>query len=171
MRQLKKKEIKQLINKEYKREREIYLILENIQYARNVAGIFRTAESAGVRRIYLTGISQSPPFGKDLQKASRNSEKRVEWLKKESTGEVISQLKKQGFTIIAIELTDKSIHLNDLHEKLIDDPKICFVAGSEVYGVINKTLENCDLGVFIPMYGKGASLNVATSVGIVLFSI
>lgn len=170
MRQLTKKEIKKTINKEFKRDIEVYLILENIQYARNVASIFRTADAAGVRRLYLTGISQKPPFGKDLQKTSRHSENSVEWMYKETTGEIINTLKSNGFTIIAIELTDNAFEVSDLKAKVKDLKKICFVAGSEVYGVKNTTLDRCDMSVFMPMYGKNASLNVSASVAITLFS-
>ncbi len=169
MRQLRKKEIKKLMKVE-KRESEIYLILENIQYARNVASIFRTADAAGIKRLYLTGISQKPPFGKELKKASRNKEESVEWFYKNTTGEVLQTLKKLGFYIVGIELTDESKSINELNDFLKDKNKVCFIAGSEVYGITNSTLEKCDLTVHIPMYGKGASLNVGTSIGIVLYS-
>ncbi len=170
MRQLKKKEIKKA-TKIYKRDTEIILLMENIQYARNVATMFRVADAAGVRRIILTGISKLPPFGKDLKKVSRNKENAVEWISKESASRAIPELKAKGFEIIAIELTDTSMELKDLPNHIKNKKKICFIAGNEVYGVINKTLEKCDAAVQIPMYGKGASLNVASSVAIVLFSI
>ncbi len=170
MRQLNKKEVKKKYKSFPKREQEIYLILENIQYARNVAAIFRTADAAGVRRIYLTGISQKPPFGKELKQVSRHKEESVEWMQEEFSGDVIAKLKKQGFMIVAIELTDQSVPLDELSGKLRGVEKICFVAGSEVFGTKKTTLEKCDLGVEIPMYGKGGSLNVSTSVAIALYS-
>jgi tRNA G18 (ribose-2'-O)-methylase SpoU len=61
--------------------------------------------------------------------------------------------------------------LKDLKKLTDANEKICFVLGSEVFGVTNDTLRNCDEAVYIPMYGKGSSLNVATSAGIVLYSI
>src|SRR5690606_25458547 len=106
------------------RNKTIYLILENIQYARNVASLFRTADAAGVRRIYLTGISHKPPFGKELRQTSRNSEDSVEWVYEETTGKVLETLKKQGVYIIAVELTDDAIPVSDLNEKLKDKEKI-----------------------------------------------
>ncbi len=54
--------------------------------------------------------------------------------------------------------------------ELKDKTKICFIAGSEVYGVTRQTLEKIDLSVYIPMFGKGASLNVSSSVAVVLYS-
>lgn len=169
MRQLKKKEIKKL-TKEYKRDQEIYVLAENIQYARNVANMFRICDAAGVKRLYLTGISHKPPFGKDLRKASRSKEQSVEWKYEETSGKVINTLKKQGFEIIAVELTDEAFELSQLARKIVGVKKVCFVVGSEVYGVTKATLERCHSSVFIPMYGKGASLNVSTSLGVVLFS-
>lgn len=169
MRQLQKKEIKKL-SKEFKRDKTIYLLLENIEYARNVAIMFRVADAAGVRKVFLTGISHLPPFGKDLVKVSRHKEKSIDWAGNKTSGEVINSLKRQGFEIIAVELTDKAMPIDQLKNYLEGKDKICFVAGSEVYGVNKKTLERCDSSVFIPMYGRGASLNVASSVAITLFS-
>ncbi|MBU0976033.1 MAG: TrmH family RNA methyltransferase [Patescibacteria group bacterium] len=170
MKQLTKKEIKKTFKK-LKRSKDMILILENIQYARNVASIFRTADAAGVMKIFLTGISHKPPFGKDLVKASRHKEKVIPWEYNTSTGNVIQKLKKNGYTVIAIEITDFSIPHSRLEQEIKGNRKVAFIAGSEVYGITRKTLEKCDLSVHIPMIGKGRSLNVTTSVGIILFCI
>ncbi|MDD3647580.1 MAG: TrmH family RNA methyltransferase [Candidatus Dojkabacteria bacterium] len=170
MKQLNKKEIKKAF-KHIKRSRSIALILENIQYARNVAGIFRTADAAGVAKIFLTGISHKPPFGKDLVKASRHKEKVVSWEYNKSTGKVVDKLKRDGYKIVAIEITDKSFPHYALIDNFRNEKKLAFIAGSEVYGITKKTLARCDASVHIPMIGKGRSLNVTTSVGIILFSL
>ena len=169
MQQLTKREIKSK-SKVFKREQEIILILENIQYARNVASIFRTADAAGINKLYLTGISQKPPFGNDLRKTSRNKEQSVQWEFETDSGQIINKLKKEGYFIVAIEQTDDSTELFKLKSLLKEKSKVAFIAGSEVFGVKRTTLEKCDASVEIPMYGKGASLNVSTSIGIVLFS-
>jgi len=169
MKQLRKHEVKREITKQFKRNRQIVLILENIQYARNVASMFRTADAAGVTQLYLTGISHRPPFGKELRQASRSKENSVNWEYKESTLDVINSLKKDGFEIMPIELTDDYVLVSDLPKYLEGKDKVAFIAGSEVFGVTKTTLENCDKAVLIPMYGKGASLNVSSSVSVVLF--
>ncbi|MEO6729400.1 MAG: TrmH family RNA methyltransferase [Candidatus Dojkabacteria bacterium] len=171
MKQLRKHEVKRAITKQFKREKEIILVLENIQYARNVASMFRTADAAGVNKLYLTGISHRPPFGKELRQASRSKENSVHWEYKESTSEVITYLKREGFEIMPIELTDDYVLVRDLPEYLEGKDKVAFIAGSEVFGVTKTTLESCDKAVLIPMYGKGASLNVSSSVAAVLFAI
>lgn len=165
-----KKESKKFINKTSYRDKEIVLILENIQYARNVAAIFRTADAAGVSKIFLTGISKTPPFGKELMQVSRSREKFLTWEYFESSGQAIKKLKENGFKIVGIELAHNSIMLENLKSALKNVDKVCFVAGSEVFGVKESTLNECDNTVIIPMYGKGISLNVSTSVGVVLYS-
>lgn len=170
MKQLRKNEIKRFFKKQPKRYQEIVLVLENIEYARNVAALFRTADAAGVSKIYLTGVTETPPFGKNLRNASRNKERVVPWGFQQNTQKLIGDLKNDGYKIVAVELTDKSIHLQDLSNRIKGFDKICLVAGSEVFGVTKSTLPLCDLAVYIPMFGKGASLNVAASVAIVLYS-
>ncbi|MCA9380964.1 tRNA methyltransferase [Candidatus Dojkabacteria bacterium] len=169
MEQLSKKQIKKFFKKQ-KRNKEVVLVLENIQYAKNVAGIFRTADAAGVSKMYLTGISKTPPFGKDLSKTSRSKEKSVQWDYNENTSKVLKKLKKDGYYLIAVELTNEAEEASRLSYIVSDKDKVAFVLGSEVYGVTNSTLADCDISVFLPMYGKGASLNVATTAGIILYS-
>lgn len=170
MRLLSKSEIKKLVRKQFKRDIEIHIILENIEYTRNVASIFRTADASGVRRVYLTGISKTPPFGREMKQVSRNKEDSVEWKFDKSSRDVIKTCKNNGFYVIACELTDKAFSISELPFRIKNYKKVCFVFGSEVYGVNKKTLEVCDASCFIPMYGKGASLNVGSSVAITLFS-
>lgn len=170
MRRLDKKQIKKQ-SKALKRNQQIYLLLENIQYATNVASSFRTADAAGVKKIFLTGISKQPPFGKDLRKTSRSKERSVHWEYVQESATVIRKLKQRGFTIVAIELAEGAIPLHKLYETMQEHENICFVAGSEVYGVTNSTLDLCDYAVQVPMYGKGASLNVSVATAVVLFSL
>lgn len=170
MKQLRSKEIKKYFKDQPRREHDIVLILENIQYATNVANVFRTAESAGVAKIYLTGISHRPPFGKDLKKVSRNAENKVRHEYFEKTLDILPKLKEEGYHVIAVELTDSNISLPDLKSYLKDRKKVCFIAGNEDSGVNRTTLDKCDTAVTIPMYGKNPSLNVNVSAGIVLFS-
>ncbi|NQS88863.1 TrmH family RNA methyltransferase [Patescibacteria group bacterium] len=170
MQQLRDKEAQKYFNSLPPRKYDIVLILENIQYAKNVANIFRSAESADVKKIYLTGISKKPPFGKGLQKVSRGSETKVEHEYVTNTLEILPKLKGENYHIMALEVTDKHVFHSDLKRYLGDKKKICFIAGNEDSGVNRTTLEQCDSAVTILMYGKNPSLNVNVSVGIVLFS-
>lgn len=167
MKQLRSLELKRFNKSNQKHNKKIVLILENIQYATNIAGIFRTADAIKVEKIFLTGISLQPPFGKDLQKASRQKEKSVQWEYHDNSGKIINKYKKNGYQIVGVEITDESVNFNDF--EFAD--KVCLVLGSETYGIVKTTLERLDASVFIPMYGKGASLNVGVAAAVTLFKI
>jgi 23S rRNA (guanosine2251-2'-O)-methyltransferase len=169
MKNLTKKEIKEL-NKEAFHKYEIILVLENIQYASNVAGIFRTADAGGVNEIFLTGATKTPPFGKDLQKASRKKEKSLPWRYFETSEKALDLLKKEGYMITALELTDESMEVTDFLRKNSSN-KIAILAGNEVSGVQKSTLNRVDNSVYLPMLGKGSSLNVGVSIGIFLYNL
>ena len=169
MEKLNKKQIKKFF-KSKRKNKEITLLLDSIQYARNIAAIFRTADAANVKKIYLSGISKTPPFGKELSKVSRSKEKTVRWEYYSSSNKAIKQIKKEGFYLVGIELTNKSEDISRLSYIVSDKDKVCFVFGNEVYGVKNEILRQCDSFVYLPMHGKGASLNVSTTAGIVLYS-
>jgi tRNA (guanosine-2'-O-)-methyltransferase len=165
MKQLQKKALKKFMkNKDFKYDKDVVVIMENIQYARNVAAFFRTADGLGIKKLYLTGISRKPPFGKSLKKASRHKEKRVNWEYIENTSLVIDKLKEEGYKIIALEITDEPQKYHNYEYP----QKVALIAGSEVFGVKPDTLKQCDDSVFIPMYGKGRSLNVHIASAIVL---
>ena len=171
MRQLTPKELKKFFKNQFSRNKEIVILLENIQYERNLASIFRTADAAGVKKIYLTGITKKPPFEESLDHVSRRKENSVQWEYEKNSFFVLQNLRKQGFINIAIEITTQSLALEELKKLGQANDKICLVFGSEVFGVTNDTLKNCDEAIYIPMYGKGASLNVGVSVGIALYSL
>jgi len=167
MKTLLKKEIKKLF-KEFKQEYDFVLILENMQYARNVAEIFRIADALKVKKVLLTGISQKPPFGKDLLKVSRSKESHVNWEYIQKSYNEIGKLKKQGYTVVALEITDEALEIKNFKSNLKNN-KIALVLGNEVYGVTKELLGYCDSSIFLPMYGRGASLNVSVSAGICLY--
>lgn len=167
MKPLLKKEIKKLF-KEYKQKVDFVLIAENIQYARNVAELFRIADALRVKKIVLTGISHKPPFGNDLLKVSRSKEKHVQWEYTDKSFNTIDKLRSEGYVITALEITDEALDVSD-YIKNLKSKKIAVVIGNEVYGVTKELLTHCDNSVYLPMYGKGSSLNVSVSLGILLY--
>lgn len=171
MKQLTKKELKKFFKTQLKRNKEIVLVLENLQYDRNVAAIFRTADAAGVSKIYLTGITKTPPFEEDLTHVSRNKDELIPWQYEKNSYYVLNQLRRQQFLICAIELTNTAKPISELKKIANANDRICLVLGSETFGIKNDTLKLCNDSFFIPMYGKGGSLNVSVSTGIALYSI
>lgn len=154
---------------------EKIVILDNIRSAHNVGSIFRTSDGAGVVRLILCGYTPAPQdrFGREqaeIAKTSLGAASMIPWEKKESVAEVltaISELKKSGFTIVALEQTIKSIPLHDFKVP----SKVAYIVGNEVDGVSEVLLDEADTIVEIPMHGKKESLNVSVATGILLFKL
>ena len=117
----------------------------------------------GVEKLYLTGTTQTPPKYK-IRKAARSADKHIPYDYEESALDVIEQLKANGYTIVALEITARSEDIRDF--KLTKQEKTCLLIGSENLGISADLLGLSDHHVHIPMYGKNSSMNVITSCAI-----
>lgn len=150
------------------------VILYNIRSLHNVGSIFRTADAAGVSKIYLCGITPTPidKFGRlrsQLTKVSLGAEKYVEWEHCKSTNRLIDKLKRDGYKIFAIEQSKKSTPYYKIPKFYIPNSKFCLILGNEIKGLPPSILNRADKILEIPMYGKKESLNVAVAFGIIAF--
>lgn len=148
------------------------LVLPDIRSAQNVGSLFRTADAAGIAKIYLTGITPTPldMFGRPntlVTKTSLGAEQSVLWEYKKTLVPLLKKLKDQGYTVIAIEQSDRAI---DYKKVKVVGP-VAFVLGNEVEGISKKILEKMDVVAEIPMKGKKESLNVSVAGGIAMFRI
>jgi 23S rRNA (guanosine2251-2'-O)-methyltransferase len=155
-----------------KKQIEAVLILPDIRSAINVGAIFRTADAVGINKIYLTGYTPKPidNFGKiqkDIAKSALGAERMVNWEFKKSLPALISKLKRDGYTIIALEQNEKSIDYRTI--KGLN--KMAVILGPEVEGLNKKIISKCDLIAEIKMYGQKESLNVSVACGIFLFKV
>lgn len=148
------------------------IILDNIRSAHNVGSIFRTADGAGVGKIYLLGYTPTPVdrFGRpqpEIAKTSLGASEVIpfEHIENTDTENLIERLKQEGFQIVAVEQTPSSVSLYDFTVP----PKVCYIVGNEIDGVSEELLSLADTAVEIPMEGKKESLNVSVTAGIVLF--
>jgi len=153
---------------------EAVLILPDIRSALNVGAILRTADAIGVSKVYLTGYTPRPTdtFGrvqKDIAKAALGAETWVSWEYKKTLLPLVRSLKKQNFTIVALEQDPKSVDYRKV--KLPKNNKIVIILGPEVIGLSKPILNECDNVAEIPMYGKKESLNVSVAAGVALFRI
>lgn len=148
------------------------LILPNIRSAINVGAIFRTADAAGIDKIYLVGITPRPndQFGrtqKDIAKSALGAETWIKWEYKEKLLPLINSLKKQSYEIVALEQDDRSID----YRKYKKSKKTALILGEEVNGLDKNILKSCDKIIEIPMKGRKESLNVSVACGVALFRI
>jgi 23S rRNA (guanosine2251-2'-O)-methyltransferase len=145
----------------------LIVLVDNVRSLYNVGSIFRTSDGAMIEKLILAGFTPHPPR-KEIEKTALGSTKSVPWEYTKHPIETIQRLKERGYKICCLELTDKSIHYNDI--KTSDFP-ICLVIGNEISGVSKEVLELCDLAIEIPMYGIKQSLNVAVAYGIAVFEL
>lgn len=145
----------------------MYLIAHNIRSLHNVGAFFRTADAFGVEKIYLTGYTGCPPR-KEIAKTALGSEHRIPWEHREDLDQLLLELKANDRKIVALEISDRAIPVDQLDIPL---DKIALIVGSEVEGISQIILEQCDKIVVIPMIGTKKSLNVSVATGIALFAI
>lgn len=139
-----------------------------------MGAIFRTAEASGVKKVYLTGYTPAPldRFGRPnptIAKTALGAEKLVAWESLPAIFELLQKLKANSYKLVALEQTANSIDYRQVKAKL--EGGVAIILGNEVGGVESEILKACDLVAEIPMLGQKESLNVATAVGIFLFSL
>jgi tRNA G18 (ribose-2'-O)-methylase SpoU len=142
------------------------LVLPNIRSGHNVGAIFRTADGAGVDKLYLTGYTPCPPHTQ-IDKVSLGAEKWMPWEHYKQAGTLLKKLKKMGYNIVALEQTKTS---QNIFNWQLNFP-IALVLGNEKTGVPKSLLKYCDQSVEIPMAGKKNSLNVSVAAGIAMYRI
>lgn len=155
---------------------ELVAVLHNIRSLHNVGSIFRTADGASIKKIYLCGITPAPVdvFGKPIQKLTKVSlgaEKSVEWEKVFSTARLIKKLKKDGYKVLAVEQSKNSVPLNKIPKSYILNSRFCIIVGNEVNGLPSSVLKLADKILEIPMRGNKESLNVSVAFGIAAYYI
>jgi len=158
---------------------ENIVILHNIRSVENVGAMFRTADAAGVNKIYLTGYTPTPldRFGrkrKDLAKSALGAEEFVPWEQKKNISSLLVKLQKEKYFIIAIEQARNSIDYKKVSARggpAYGWKKLAFMVGTEVAGIPENILKKCDVIAEIPMRGKKESLNVSVALGVILFGV
>lgn len=144
----------------------IYTLVENVRSLYNVGAIFRTADGAGVDKIFLTGITGQPPQ-REIRKVALGAEESVPWEYAAQSLPLLEQLKSQGVQIVVLETTPNSRPYYAVNYTL----PLCLVVGHEFHGVSQEVIDAADLLVQIPMQGVKISLNVAVAFGIAVYEI
>lgn len=142
------------------------LVVPNIRSGHNVGAMFRTADGAGVNKMYLCGYSPCPPHTQ-VDKVALGAEKSVPWGYCKQTGALLKKLKAGGYSLVALEQTPKSVSIYRWQPKL----PLALVVGNEKTGVTKNLLALCDHVVHLPMRGTKNSLNVSVATGIALYYI
>lgn len=168
MRKLKNEELDRLDVDGFKQAQKtpVVIILDNIRSLNNIGSVFRTADAFLIEKIYLCGITATPPH-KDIRKTALGATESVDWEYSENTLQLLAKLKSEGYTVLAIEQAESAEMLQEYSvESTI---KYALIFGNEVKGVSQEVVNACDGVLEIPQFGTKHSLNISVSVGVVVW--
>ncbi len=168
MKKLSMDELNRLSVDEFKnlKKTSIIVVLDNVRSLHNVGSFFRTADAFQIEKIYLCGITGTPP-NREIHKTALGATESIEWEYAASALDFLPELKKEGYAILSIEQTDKSIPLQDF--VVAKEGKYVLIFGNEVYGVSENAIQASDDAIEIPQFGTKHSFNVSVTGGIVLW--
>lgn len=146
----------------------LILVLDDIRSLHNIGSVFRTADAFLIEKIYLCGITATPP-NKEIHKTALGATETVAWEHHENVLEVITNLKKENITTLAIEQVESAIFLQNFEVE--KNQKYALVFGNEVFGVSQEAVSLCDGCIEIPQLGTKHSLNISVSAGIVVWDL
>ena len=144
------------------------LLAHDMDIALNVGALFRIADALGVEHVHLSGTSPTPPDPK-IRKTSRSAERHVAWSHAADPLATVAGLKAQGWRVVSLELSTRSVALHAL--AVAPGDRICLVVGAENTGVCQALLDASDATVHIPMRGHNSSMNVANACAIATYAI
>lgn len=170
VRKLKNEELDRKNLEEFKRSSKtpVVLVLDNVRSLNNVGSVFRTADAFLLEAIYLCGITGQPPH-REIERTALGATESVQWKHFASTLDAVDDLKKNNYKVYAIEQAENSTHLNEFAPDR--NFKVAVVFGNEVNGVDQVVVDACDGCIEIPQVGTKHSLNIAVSVGIVVWDL
>ncbi len=168
MRKLKLDELNRASVSEFKKQDKlpIVVVLDNVRSMHNVGSIFRTCDGFAVEQVCLCGITSQPPH-REIEKTALGATQSINWVYYAEPVQAIEQLRKDGYTIVAIEQAENSIMLNDFEAD--KDKKYALIFGNEVNGVSEEVMQMIDACIEIPQFGTKHSFNIVVSAGIVLW--
>ena len=169
-RKLKNSELDRKSTEEFKAAKKtpIIVILDNVRSLNNVGSIFRTSDAFLIEKIYLCGITATPPH-KDIQKTALGATETVAWEYAEDVLEVVKQLQQEKVQVYAIEQAEDALFLDAFTPQ--KGQKYALIFGNEVKGVQQKVVSASDGVIEIPQLGSKHSLNIAVSAGVVLWDV
>jgi len=170
MRKLKNSELNRLEIAAFKKTAKtpITIILDNIRSLNNIGSVFRSSDAFLIKKIYLCGITATPP-NNEIRKTALGSTDSVDWEYAEHTIEVVKMLQQEGTEVCAIEQAEQALMLHEFQPTHAQE--YAFVFGNEVKGVSQEVVSACDFVIEIPQFGTKHSLNISVSAGLVIWDV
>jgi 23S rRNA (guanosine2251-2'-O)-methyltransferase len=170
MRKLKNNELGRISVDEFKSTAKtpLIIVLDNIRSLNNIGSVFRTSDAFLIEKIYLCGISATPP-NRDIHKTALGATESVDWEYVEDTLTLVEKLKDSKIKVLAIEQAENSTKLDTFFPE--KNQKYAIVMGNEVKGVQQEVVNAADLCVEIPQLGTKHSLNISVTTGVVIWDL
>lgn len=159
-------DLNRLSTKEFKEAKKFpyILLLDDIRSMNNIGSVFRTGDAFKVEKVYLCGITATPPH-REIQKTALGADETVTWEYVEDVLTLVKKLQSEGVIVAAVEQVENSVSL--LNFIPAENQKYAFVFGNEVFGVNQAVVEQADFCLEIPQYGTKHSLNISVTAGVV----
>lgn len=170
MRKLQNSELERKSVEDFKQAQKtpIIIVLDDIRSLHNIGSVFRTADAFLIEKMYLCGITATPP-NKEIHKTALGATDTVSWEYEKSCLDVVKKLNQENIKTYAIEQVENSIMLNDF--TIESNEKYALVFGNEVFGVNQEVINSCQGVIEIPQLGTKHSLNISVSAGIVVWDL
>ncbi len=146
----------------------VLIVLDDVRSLNNVGSVFRTADAFRVEKIFLCGITGTPPH-KDIHKTALGATDSVDWEYRKDILKLIDELKEYNYQIISVEQTVDSLSLESFEPG--EEVKTVLIFGNEVKGVHQEVIDRSDMSLEIPQMGTKHSFNISVSAGIVLWEV
>lgn len=168
MRKLKIEELNRMTLDEFKKSDKMPLtvVLDHVRSLHNVGSVFRSSDAFSVEKIYLCGITATPPHV-EIHKTALGAEDTVDWKYYKNTKDAVSELQRDGIEVWSVEQVEKSTMLQNFEPE--KGKKYAIVLGNEVKGVQQEVVDMCDGCIEIPQFGTKHSLNVSVTAGILIW--
>lgn len=168
MKKLKLEELNRLSVEAFKEapKMPVVLVLDNVRSMNNVGSAFRTADAFALEKLYLCGITGTPPH-REIRKTALGAEQAVDWEHAPDTAMLCKSLQENGYRILAVEQAEGSTMLQQFKPE--PDQQYALVFGNEVFGVDEQVMALADGCLEIPQYGTKHSLNISVSIGVVVW--
>lgn len=144
----------------------LIVVLDDVRSLHNIGSFFRTCDAFLIEKIYLCGITATPP-NKEIHKTALGATETVAWEYVKNVLDVVQRLKEENIKVISVEQVENSVLLHDF--SVTKNQKYALFFGNEVKGVNQEVVNASDFVVEIPQLGTKHSLNVSVSGGIVIW--
>jgi len=143
------------------RTRFLTVAIEDVGHLHNTSAVMRSCDAFGVQDVHVIEELKGKRIDREI---AMGAQKWTSVKRYDSTKSALSQLKNQGYQIVATTPHHTAHKLEDFN---LDKPTALFF-GSEKDGLTETVIEAADEYIYIPTYGFTQSLNISVCAAILL---